>query len=85
MLVLLCGVTVCDGIDGVNYEVWRAAPRQGVPLWHGYDNLGYEVEGPSPVRLGALAPASRAALPRRVSARFAVGTRRPFERDRGWG
>jgi hypothetical protein len=39
--------TVCDGIHGVNYKIWHAAPRQGEPLWHAYYNLGYEVEGPS--------------------------------------
>jgi hypothetical protein len=39
--------TVCDGIHGVNYKVWHAAPREGEPLWHAYYNLGYEIEGPS--------------------------------------
>ena len=35
--------TVCDG---VNYKIWKGAPREGEPLWHAYHNLGYEVEGP---------------------------------------
>ena len=39
--------SVCNSLEGVNYFVWRGAPRQGEPIWHGYYNIGYELEGPS--------------------------------------
>jgi hypothetical protein len=32
-------------MEGVNYFVWRGAPRQGEPIWLGYYYLGYESEG----------------------------------------
>ena len=39
--------SVCNSSEGVNYYVWRGAPRQGEPIWRGYYNIGYELEGPS--------------------------------------
>ena len=37
--------SVCNSLEGVNYFVWRGAPRQGEPIWRGYYYLGYESEG----------------------------------------
>jgi hypothetical protein len=37
--------SVCNSLEGVNYFVWRGAPRQGEPIWRGYYYLGYELEG----------------------------------------
>ena len=40
--------TQCSTSEGVSFRVWSGTPYQGLPIWSGYDYLGYDVEANCP-------------------------------------
>ncbi|PCK07260.1 MAG: hypothetical protein COA42_15180 [Alteromonadaceae bacterium] len=40
--------SVCAASEGINFDIWKAAPYKSEHLWNGYYYLGYDIESDCP-------------------------------------